>query len=352
MRLRDLGSEALRSVSTGAARPFIMLLLAVLPVLGMAGSEALTVQRLDERAGAFRSAGAAVLVLEAPGRVYGPACDALAYMEGVTGAGALRATTRGVRPSTTPFTTVPVFEATTGLGRLLGVDLDSGVALERSLAVAYHVRAGQRLSTTDGTLVVGGSFPFARDGRSPRLESSIMGRADSSSAYDQCWMETWPFDPDQKTLMFSALTLGPTPDQFSVVQLNPTLGSRLTVAHDYTQRTSRWLTWVASVWAAIVVLGGFAARRLEWAFFRHLGGRGVDAALLMAAELTLWFLPGLVAGAVLLRSATALDLMSSSAAWHGVAVLGFAGVGGYLGSVAAATLLRERNLYRYFQRRT
>lgn len=351
MRLRDLVTEAWRNVTSGAARPLIAALLAAVPAAGLVALETSSVNSMEASAGRFRSAQSAVFVLSAADAVAGNACDNLGSVTGISAAGALRATNRFVVPETTPATQVPLFEATRSFGRFLHIDLRRGVAIERDVAQAYRLDDNSLWHTMLGNLAVAGSYPFPNDGRNPQLQFAVVG-FEHRARYDQCWIETWPFDPEKASVLYSALVSGGDAANATVTQLNPRNGGELAARESFRSRPSRWAFAVAFAWCLAATSGASRIRRLEFAFARHLGAGRQELALLTTSETLLWAAPVAAIGGLALAALAWGDQVTVSSAWHGAWVISAALIGTAAGSALGGAANREKDLFAFFKRRT
>jgi hypothetical protein len=100
------------------------------------------------------------------------------------------------------------------------------------------------------------------------------------------------------------------------------------------------------------VLAVCRLRRLEFAFARHLGANREDLAVLVLAETLVWMVPLIAGGISALAILARAERISGVAAWHGVAILVCSGLGCAVGAVVGGALNSERQLFKYFQRRT
>jgi hypothetical protein len=352
VRIRDLATEAWRNVSTGAARPLTAAALVVVPVLGLVSLETSTVNSTERDAAAFRNAQSAVFVLSAARAISGPACDTLTSLPGITAAGAVRSARHGIVPDATPYTEIPLFEATAPFGDFVGVDLERGVAVEQDIAESYGLGQDKGLWRTDaGNLILSGSYRYPDDGRNPQLQYAVVGEA-VRPAYDQCWIETWPFDPQKSVLLYSTIASSDAVADATLTQLNPRNGSELKARAGFFHRPSRWTPWLAFFWSLAAVFGVSRIRRLEFAFARHLGARRQDLGLLVVLESLAWALPFTAVGLGALSTLGWTDDVTTSSAWFGARVLGAALLGVVIGAAVGGAANRERDLFSFFKRRT
>jgi hypothetical protein len=355
VRLADVAVEAWRDVLTGAARTPLLVASVGLVVAGLAVLDVTTVLALQSRAQQFREAGASTLVLDAPGQVDGRRCEALAEVDGVTSAGALRRADDPVVPLAAPRGAVPRYDATPGLLRLVGAPDAGGVALERTAADILGTQAGALLGTTAGPLPVSGTYDHPDDGRAPTLETAALVTSPLEQVYDQCWIEVWPADEARGGLLRTAVVGAGAPGDVAVDQLNTTLGAELDAAADFAARPSRWAPGVAGAAGLLLVLTSVRLRRLELAFARHVGVRRSEQAAQLVLEALVWLVPV----AAVTTAAVAVVVSGRSPDWtQAVDAGGFgfrvlaAGVWGcLLGAAAGPLAVPERRLFAYFKDR-
>lgn len=351
MRLRDLLREAALNTWTGVARPAVLFIVTVIPVVAIAGLEGRGVNHAQRDALAFRDSGAAVYVLRASGAVDGAMCDTLNDVQGVERAGAVRAVREELVPASTPDGQIPLFQGTDGFAELLGADFDAGALIEAQVSDRYGTTPGEIIATIQGGLPVGSVYAFPDDGRLLELQYAAVVPGTQKTRYDECWMETWPYDERQSPLLYSALTPGPAPDDTSIVQLNPTHGASLVAREDFVRRASRFGGYAALAWAAITVIAVSRLRRLELSFARHLGASKSQVVLLLVFECLLMAMPLIATAVCVLAWARANTLLTAEASMFAAVVLAMGLAGAVAGSTIAGLLSRETTLFDYFKRR-
>lgn len=353
MRLTQVAREAWRNVSTGASHTVMLIVLISTLLSGLAWLEMSTVVGLQAKATAFREAAASTLVLEAQGRVDGPACDRLALLEGVRASGAARSHPDGVQPLATPRNSIPTYEVTPGFPEVLGSTSAGGLVVSRAVADAWSLNAGDRVSARGGILPVGGVYEFPEDGRSTVLQYAALAPGEPTGRYDVCWMDVWPPDPQAEPLLLTALSPAiPADAQTKISQLNTRLGQDLPAINDFELRITRWTPLAAFVLAAVLTLGVAQLRRLELAFARHLGvARSSQSAQLMV-ECAVWSIAVLAfAGVVVAWQATTTGHFDTAVALLGARVVILGVLGCFVGSILTALMVSHKQLYRYFKDR-
>jgi hypothetical protein len=356
MRVASVISEAWRNVATGTTRAPLFAAVLVVVVGALAVVDVRAVVGVIEGAREYRDAGASVQILEAAGQVDGARCEALAAVDGVHAAGALRAG-EPLRALNLPSSELTGFEATPGLlgaldrGRIAG----AGLWLSADLAEALGASAGDSIATNAGPARVGAVYPYPDDGRDRALGYAAVAPVPATGLFDSCWVEIWPVDPETATLLRTTLVADPSSEaQPTQKQLNGRLGATYDASAEFSGR----LTKPAPI--AAVVLGlalGFAAvrlRRLELAAALH--ARVPRAALTwqVLLETAVW------TGAAVIVTVPVLWWLAAGAGlpadqvstW----VIGMrtvlAGAGAVLvGAVVGALATREKHLFKYFKER-
>jgi len=311
-----------------------------------------------EGAREYRDAGASVQILEATGQVDGARCEALARVDGVNAAGALR-TGEPLRALNLPSSELTGLEATPGLlgaldrGRVAG----AGLWLSADLAEALGAVPGDSIATTTGPARLGAVYPYPDDGRDRALGYAAVAPVPATGLFDSCWVEIWPVDPETATLLRTTVVADPSSEvQPTQKQLNGRLGATYDASAEFSGRLTE-PTPIAT--AALGLALGYVAirlRRLELAAALH--ARVPRAALTwqMLLETAAWTGAGIVVTVPALwwlagagGDGLATDQVST---W----IIGMrtvlAGAGAVLvGAVAGALTTREKHLFKYFKER-
>ncbi|WP_336706762.1 hypothetical protein [Oerskovia sp. USHLN155] len=356
MRAGSVISEAWRNIATGTTRAALLAAVLVVVVGALAVVDVRAVVGVVEGAREYRDAGASVQILEAAGQVDGARCEALAAVDGINAAGALRIGSP-LRALNLPSSELTGHEATPGLLSALdrGQVAGSGLWLSADLAEALGAAPGDSVATDTGAGRVGAVYPYPDDGRDRVLGYAAVAPVPATGLFDSCWVEIWPVDPETATLLRTALVADPSSEaQPTQKQLNGRLGATYDASAEFADRPTR----PAPV--AAIVLGlalGFVAirlRRLELAAALH--ARVPRAALTwqVLLETAAWTgVAGIVAVPALWWLAADAGLPADHVStW----VLGMrtvlAGAGAVLvGATVGALSTREKHLFKYFKER-
>jgi hypothetical protein len=355
MRATEAWREGWRNVRYGAARPLALAVAVLLTAGGLAVLDLVTVRGMVVAAEHFREIGASVLVVEAPGEVDGVACERLAQLPGVDAAGALRRESTKTVFSGLPQQAVPTITASPGLAGVLGVgDSSSGVWLSRDLASSLGVRPGESAAMKDGQLRVAATFAYPDDGRRPGLAFAVIAPAPASQAMDECWVDSWPMNPQVRALLMG--TVSPEADLAkppTVTQLNGVLGASFDGHLRWEQRVTRWSPLAAAAIGVVLGMVALRLRRLELASARHAGVTVNSLLLIVATELVLILGLGLAGAAGLLCLGVGGMPDGSGAVLYrsalGTVVAGCWGVA--MGAFVTVVTIRERDLFAYFKER-
>lgn len=354
MRIPSALSEAWRNVCSGASHVLI-LSAALFMLLGtLAVAEVQTVGTLVRQAVEYQDSGAAITTFVSAGAIDGPTCVALNGVAGVRAAGAIRSLMIQPLPlSILPAGPIPAFEATPGFSRLLlgGVDGSKpGVWIPDSVAEMLSVRIGSNLLTADGRqLVIAAVYPFPSDGRAAGLQNAIVEPVQAEGAFDECWVETRPYNPGIGALARMTLIADlPTGTAMTTGALNPTLGSSFDAAALFRRRAT------ATGWAAGAVAGFAVGAAGVWLRRRHLAearhaGVGVPAQALQTLVETFAAVVTALPPAGLVCALLAPQFDTVSTWLLGLRILGVGGVAALFGSLAAVTMIRRRSLPRYLK---
>lgn len=354
VRVSSVLSEAWRNINSGASR-VLMLGAALFMLLGaLAVTEVQAVGALVRQAVEYQESGAAITTFVSAGAIDGPTCVALNDVAGVRAAGAIRSLTIQPLPlSVLPAGPIPAFEATPGFSRMLlsGSDRGSpGVWISDAVAEMLAVKVGSNLLTADGQqLTVAAVYPFPSDGRAAGLQNAIVEPVQAEGAFDECWVQTTPYNPGVVTLARMTLIADPPAGTgMTTGALNPTLGSSFDAAALFGHRaTARG--WVAGAIAGFAVGAvGILSRRRHLAEARHAGvevpAQALQTLLETAAVVVAALPPAALACALL---APQIDTVST---WLlGLRILVAGGAATLFGALAAMTMIRRRSLHRYLK---
>jgi hypothetical protein len=355
MRPASILSEAYRNIATGTAATLVLASLLATICAGLVITDARAIDDLRAQARRFHQADASVRTLNAEGRIDPVACDDLAHGGAVRTAGAL-APAAPVTLLAAPANAIPGFRVTPGFGGVLGVRAVSatGVWISEELATTLGAAPGGRLATSTGELTIAGVFAWPEDGRDMRLGYAVLQPVPPSPApMDECWADVWPSNPAADDLILAATFVRPgASDPLMIGQANNSLGA----APDYPATFLARPTRHALPGCLVVGMAlGFVAvrrRRLEYAAARHSGQRPMAQAATALLEISVWALAGLVACATALAFVTTAPADGSRA----VFLIDLAGPviavpGSLLGALLALAMVREDQLFSYFQNR-
>ncbi|SDB91944.1 hypothetical protein SAMN05216410_0922 [Sanguibacter gelidistatuariae] len=355
MRLRSVVSEAWRNTRSGTARPLLFTVLFLISVGALAGVDQRAVVGVIRGAQDFRDAGASTQIVEMVGGVDGAHCAALAEVEGVNAAGALR-NGEPVRALSLPSTDLPVYEVTPGFLSVLGQPAlreATGLMLSMDTAEIFGAQVRSTFATRTGSATVAAVFPYPDDGRGGGLSYAGLATVPATGMFDQCWVEVWPLTDEIGPLLRLVVSTAPDAGQVVQKQLNSRLGTDYDARALLGERPTRFAT-VGGV--AVGLALGFAAirlRRLELAAALHTRVSRTALTWQVVLETLVW---------VVSASIIAVPVLAHLAAWGnpepagpvwviGMRVVLAAGAAAVVGAVTATMATRERHLFRYFKDR-
>ncbi|NMM94863.1 hypothetical protein G1C95_2051 [Bifidobacterium sp. DSM 109957] len=379
MRMRLVGvlGEVRRSITSGTthACAFAVALAAVIGLL--CGADMLTISRIQAQVDNYVAAGGSTYVINYAGRIDPVACESLASLQGVRAAGALRQADSKITFATLPATGVPSYEVTEGAialfsdstgGATDGVAsivsdisdaLDSGIWLSSEAAEPLHASAGETVPLNDGRQAsIGGVYDWPDDGRKSGYSYAVLEPvpADRAERFDSCWVKAWPVPSNIESLLQLA-TVGDSAtgqERPVVSQLNTSHGTELDAVALYHQRLTIWVPVVAL--AAGLLLGVIAIRmrRLECASALHCGVPKKALVTQLMLETGLWLVVAVLLASPLLAW-TWLNNPNNADAWAltdtVLRVPVAAAIGGLVGALFTAVMIREQHLFRYFKNR-
>ncbi|MDR0436085.1 MAG: hypothetical protein LBH11_04905 [Propionibacteriaceae bacterium] len=353
MRFRDICIEAWRNITTGTTHALRWMLVLLLSTGALVWLDATTIRAQLQDVATYINGGGATWVVNAPGRIDGAACDALAETDGIIASGALRQSVERPVLAQLPSALTSFFDATTGLLGLLHAPTRGGVAATDKLAAQLGITVPGVLHTTAGAFALDAIFSFPSDGRDASLGYAVISPADTTQPFDDCWAQIWPSDDTKQRLLYLAvLPAGSNdlPTQFA--QLNPTLAASYHPSELFQHRATNWTTLACLLVGVIAGIAATVTRRLELASALHSG-------LSKNALLKQLLLETLFWAGVALSTATPILLLSAATAIADhtqVALLTMRGpilgtCGALLGTMSAVLLLRERQLFIFFKDR-
>lgn len=351
MRVHPLLRETLVDTRTGASRAGTFTLLSILVLVGLSWSESASIGALTAQARRFRDSGATIFVLEAPTGVSGHTCAALADLNDVRAAGAIRSGDP-IHAGLLPASPIPVWEATAGILTVLSADIRGiGIVVGPGIREVFG-RDVSAIVGAAGTVAVGGTYPYPNDGRWPGLDYAALAEVPPSGVFDQCWLQVDSGTVDPSAALFTALRPGFSADQLpELSQLNSSLGRSFDLDSELSRRTTRFAPLVALLIGLIA--GSFAtlSRRLHLASALHAGVTRFALAALCLLETAIWTIGSAFSVFVFtpvaslqidLNHRQLLDLVSAE-----IGLLYIVGVAS--GTLASFGLIKERRLFAYFK---
>ncbi|TXK18988.1 hypothetical protein [Homoserinibacter sp. GY 40078] len=350
MKLAAIAREVAADVASGAARVVTFALLAALIAGGLSLVDVLAIRALVAEARDFRASGAATLILTAEGRIDGDACRALGAIDGVVAAGASRQRPEGLSADALPHAPITVYETTPGFGGVLDASAP-GTAVAGEVAEAIGAREGDRVSTAEGPLWVGGIVPPQAEGSRAGLGWSVFLETTGRAPFDECWVLAWPPSDVVRGLLMATAEQGHEAPRLG--QLNTSLGSGFDGTAQLEARITSAVPAVAFVALAALGVVSVRLRRLALASDLHAGARRRDIAAIVHAQALCWLAPALLLTLGLTALAVAPeaygDRMALLTVGARVALASLAG--GITGVGAGVATIREHQLLRYFRDR-
>lgn len=357
MLARSILSEAARNLAANTSRAAVFAGIFVLVVCSIAVIDVRTVASVLREAEQYRSSGAAVQVVESTaGSVSGARCDALTGSGSIRGSGALRPAD-AIRALALPSSELTVWEVSPGitallpqLGAVIGNPRAGGVWLSSDLAEALGARAGDSVVTDAGRVDVAAVYEWPDDGRARELAYAIVVPVGGGGIFDRCWAQIWPDDDDAAALILTSVA--GTAD-VGLSRLNSAFGS----SFDASTRIAERATVVAPAGGvAAGFLLAFVAvwiRRLELAAALHARVPRSAIAAQQVIEAAAWVVAASLVSISVVVFAAAIDNPDTGVAtWQiGARTVAAAAASALLGALAAASLVREKQLFRYFKDR-
>lgn len=358
MRSLEVWREAVRNFGSGASRGLLSLVvfLAVALLLGIVATRG--VVGVAEDAAVFRSSGASVFRLDAPGTIDGAACDVLGTVDGIDAAGATRAADK-VKFALLPDLPAPYFDASPGIIDVLDANPDNagaGLLIDRRLATALGIDeepASTFVLGEQSAVTVAAAFEHPDDGRDSTLSGAALGVVVDQRPFDACWVQFWPPTENPLDIMGSVVTGSSEAGSGDVTQWNLTLGRTLDPDASFRDLPLVGIAALGAAVAAALAYVSVRTRRLEFASALHVGVHRTNLIGIVLAETALWLVPASAfALTALMLAATWSNPDPAFAAWLAGARVVVASVGAWVLSTAIATgTVREAHLVRFFQQR-
>ncbi len=357
-------SEAWRNITTGTSRVLTFVVLFALTIGTLAVVQARTVVDFMAQARAFRDSGAAIQIVSMTGAIDGAQCDALAELDGIPAAGAIRggsALTLAVAPSRQ----MSAMEVSDGMSSILAwsgngaIPAAPGVWVDEDLARELGIQSGSVLPLLDGRDAdVAGTYLYPQDGRDTKLSHQILVPVAPTEPFDECWVMSWPDQRSAADVMLLPVLPQPADEGGSrptpqIRQLNSTWGKEFNGPERFQDLPMLPLT-VASACVGLVL--GFVSlrlRRLEIASALHAGVAKMAVALQYIFETIAWTIVGAVPSALAAYVASSIGNTTDRLPAFVPAAIVIA-VGLYcaiLGAFIAVIATREKHLFKYFKNR-
>lgn len=353
-RYREALREASRNVWSGTAHTVRWCVLLAFVGSALAWMDAASVRGLVDDAVGYLDSRGATWALQAPGRVSGRACEALNQATGVVRAGAVRAEAVPVTTVALPKAPVPLFSVTPGFLRVVGSS-STGLSVTDAVADRYGLDPPDQWGTTLGSVTVDGVFPYPSDGRQPGLGFAVLAPTPADQLFDQCWVTVWPTDQRTVNLVQTALVhdgLPPGTSEVKLSQVNPSFATLFNGHALFANRLTRWAPAGALLAGCLIGFASVRTRRLEHASALHTGLPKTFVLVQSLVEALSWAVPAAVLGTVaVLVAVRGASAETSQIALIGARPLVAAAAGAVLGTLLAAALVREKQLFSIFKSR-
>lgn len=351
MRIDAILREAWRNISTGTARTRGLALSAIVVVVLVVGSDVFSIHQLVEHAREYRQSGASISILTTEGRVDGKRCDHLSEIPGVRASGAVRTTAVQITPTVLPRAPIPVSDASPGFVDVVGANANgAGVLLGPEASAALGL-AGQGLIATPSTNVrVAGTYAYPDDGRRPGFSYAAIAITNSTAAFDECWIDTWPARDMTTALLSTMYVSSDTSKQPSISQLNPVHGKSFDGNAQFQQRITRFAGACAAIGGVALGLISVRSRRLPLASALHAGVPQGALLAITTLETLAWtavsatlVVPITIGISEFLGEGTTLvpSLSAAFPLW----------IGAFAGAWFGVATIREHHLFGYFKTR-
>lgn len=356
MRLSAVFYEARRRIASGTARTVVFALLLSAATLGLLVADLSVVHSITRAATEFRTSGASVLILAAPGRIDGAACESLAQLPTVRAAGAIRELPDGFTAAALPSSKVPAIEVSEGALAVLYAETTPhpGVVVSDQLAEVLAVAAGDVIATATSAVPVRGSYIYPDDGRRPGLGYAVLIPVHPEDVFDECWVDAWPMTQELPAIIQTTLLEARGDDeQQTLSQLNTRFGERFDGATRFSERITRFAMPTLAVLAAALGYLAVRLRRIELASELHVGAGKRELAAILGIEIAVWVsIAAGWAGIVTVIVARLGHPADASAIYTlGTLYIAITMLAPFAGAALALLLTKERQLFRYFKDR-
>lgn len=347
--------EVARNIRSNTSKALVMVPVALAAVLLVTNYSLLDLRHKVEQAIQFQESGAAITYLAATGNVSPGQCLALNRVSGVRAAGAIRKLNSSTVASVLPGAPLDTYEVTPEFTEILSNDVSSGAGVAASEAVgqALGLAAGSVIPTDRGNLRVASEFAYPQDGRRSGLGWAILIPTNSQTLFDECWVSTWPLNPDIKNILLTVVQNPQDLKDLEVAQLNTRFGEVPDTNIRFPDRISTGAPLLALILGFLIGTFAYRLRRLELAANRHAGLSTKHLLQIALGESLAWIGPavfagvmtGLIVGQGLAWADSAplvIEAGKITAAWF------LGALGGVISTVAA---IHETQFYKHFKER-
>ncbi|MDR0849562.1 MAG: hypothetical protein LBN10_11100 [Propionibacteriaceae bacterium] len=357
IRFREAFREAWRNVWSGTTHMVRWCLLLLAVVAAGAWLDTTWVTSLTNDAADYLQHNGSTWVLEAPGQISGEACDALGSADSVLAAGAARAERDGLRTLALPRAPIPLYSVTPGFLGVASATGSGGLVVSDNVAARYGLTAPDTLGLANGTVLVGGTYPYPDDGRRSGLGFAALSVTPSQAPFDECWIRIWP--PSQNTAMLTYTAVLPamgdpmmTAQNVKLSQANPTFASSFDGYTGFATRLTRWIPLATAAAGFLIGIAATATRRLEYASDLHAGIPKSFLGVQCLVEALSWIIPACILALV----GVVVGAYPAQAETRHIALLGMrpivtGGAASLIGAVLAVWTVRESRLFTLFKNR-
>lgn len=344
--------EAVEDTGSGASRPWVWGAILFLIVSVLAAWDLWSIARVSAAASDFRDSGSSVWITENTDGIDRQTCDGLAELDGINSAGAI-ATSANTRLSIMPNTPIPTYRVSPGFAKLLLTEEQQqahpGILISEDLADTIQAEVGSTLESAAGPITFDAVYQYPSDGRLASLQSAILIVDGTSSVFDSCWYDVWPFNETAASIGILAAN---DPSAADRSQLNARNGIEYDVSSQLEAMNTGLLFAGAALLSALVGWAAVRTRRSELASTLHSNVARVDLIVIVIIETVLWSVPALAAvwvGSTFASSALPPGPVMIDSAATGIAAVALAGV--LAGAITAASTVRSSRLFNYLRDR-
>lgn len=347
--------EVVRNVRSNTSKALVLVPVALAAVVIVTSYSLLDLRHKVDQAIQFQAAGAAITYLSAVGNVSPEQCLALNRVTGVRAAGAIRKLSTSTVITVLPGAPLDTFEVTPGFTDLLSNDrsLGTGVAVSTEVTDALGVDKGDVIASDRGNLRIAADFAYPQDGRRSGLGWGILVATNSQTLFDECWVATWPLNPDIKSLLLSVVQNPQDIKDLEIAQLNTRFGEAPDTDIGFPDRISAASPLLALVLGFLIGTFAYRLRRLELAANRHAGLSTRHLLRIALGESLVWIAPAVIGGATMgLAIGHGLPWDDSAAFVIEAGKIATAWLLGSLGGViSAVAAVHETQFYKHFKER-